>query len=178
MLSKKWNARMLIAAGTTVLGLGATSAILAGTSTANLPVTATIAANCAISTAAVAFGTYDPTVVNATTPLDQPGTVTVTCTSGASTTVTLGQGANAGGGSTPAAPVRRMSDGGGTPNYLAYSLYSDSGHTAVWGDTALTGVAHTGTGTATNLTVYGRVGAGQNVPVGSYSDTVVATVTF
>ena len=78
MLSKKWNARTLIVAGTTVLSLGATSAILAGTSTANLPVTATISANCAIATAAVAFGTYDPTVVNASAALDRTGTVTVT----------------------------------------------------------------------------------------------------
>jgi spore coat protein U-like protein len=178
MLSKMWNARTLIVAGTTVLGLGATSAILAGTEQADLPVSASVAANCTISTSAVAFGAYDPTVANASTPLDQDGSVTVTCTSGASTTITLGEGDNADTGSTPAAPVRRMSDGAGTPHYLAYSLYQDSGRTTVWGDTAGTGVPHTGDGTATTVNVYGRVGAGQNVPTGSYSDTVVATVTF
>jgi hypothetical protein len=69
MLSKKWNARMLTVASTTVLGLGAASVIHAGTQTANLPVTATVAANCAISTAAVAFGAYDPAVANAATDL-------------------------------------------------------------------------------------------------------------
>ena len=178
MLSKKWNARTLIVASTTVLGLGATSAILAATQTANLPVSASVAANCAIATSAVAFGAYDPAVANASADLDQQGPVTVTCTSGASTTVTLGQGANANTGSTAAVPLRRMSDGGGTPHYLSYFLYQDSGRTTVWGDTGGTGVPHTGTGTATAINVYGRVTAGQNVPTGSYSDTVVATVTF
>jgi spore coat protein U-like protein len=41
-----------------------------------------------------------------------------------------------------------------------------------------TGVAHTGTGSATAITVYGQMAAGQNVPAGSYADTVVATVSF
>jgi spore coat protein U-like protein len=176
MLSKKWNARTLILTGTTVLGLGATSAILAATQTANLPVTATVSANCAISTAAVAFGAYDPAVVNASAALDGQGSVLVTCTSGASTTVTLGQGSNADTGSTAAVPLRRMKDGG--TNFLGYFLYSDTGRTTVWGDTGGTGLPHTGTGSQATLTVYGRVTGGQNVPTGNYSDTVVATVTF
>jgi len=178
MLSKKWNARTLIVAGTSVLGLGATSAILAGTQQANLPVSASVSANCAISTSAVAFGAYDPAVANASADLDNQGSVTVTCTNGASTTITLSQGDNANTGSTAAVPLRRMSDGAGSPHYLSYFLYQESGRTTVWGDTAPTGVAHTGTGTATVLDVYGRVTAGQNVPTGNYADTVVATVTF
>jgi spore coat protein U-like protein len=63
-------------------------------------------------------------------------------------------------------------------NRLSYFLYSDAGWTTVWANTVGTGVAHTGTATATAITVYGQVTAGQNVPAGSYSDTVVATVTF
>jgi spore coat protein U-like protein len=176
MLSKKWNARMLTVAGTTVLGLGAASVIHAGTQQTTLPVTATVSANCAISTAAVAFGAYDPAVVNAASDLLGTGTVNVTCTTGASTTVTLGQGLSAAGGSTTAVPLRRMSDGG--TNFLAYFLYSENTRTTVWGDTAPTGLAHTGTGAQVGLTVYGKVSAAQNVPVASYSDTVVATVTF
>ena len=57
-------------------------------------------------------------------------------------------------------------------------MYSDAGRTTTWGDTAGTGKADTGTGTTSTLTVYGQVAAGQNVPVGSYADTVVATVTY
>ena len=64
-------------------------------------------------------------------------------------------------------------------NRMAYFLYQDSGEATVWGNTQATGVAQTGTGNAgTTLTVYGDITAGQNVPVGSYADTVVATVNF
>ena len=88
----------------------------------------------------------------------------------------MGQGSNANTGSTDAAPIRRLKDGG--TDYLSYQLYSDNGYSTVWGNTAGTSVAHTGTGTQTALTVYGSIAAGQSVPAGSYSDTVVATVTF
>jgi spore coat protein U-like protein len=177
MLKQKFTARMLTLTGVSLLSLGAASSIdAATTATQNLSVTASVTANCTITTAPVAFGAYDPVSANASSALNGTGTVSVTCTSGASTTVTLGQGLNADTGSTDAAPVRRMSDGG--TNYLSYSLYQDSGRSTVWGNTAGTGLPHTGTGTLTALTVYGAVAAGQNVPAGSYSDTVVATVTF
>ena len=89
--------------------------------------------------------------------------------------MTLGQGANPDGASSDAVPVRQMTDG---TNFLTYFLFQETGRTTVWGNTALTGVAHTGTGTLTAITVFGRLGAGQNVPAGSYTDTVVATITF
>jgi len=176
MTKQKFTARMLPLTGVILVLLAAASSTDAATQTSNLSVTASVAANCAISTAPVAFGAYDPVSANASTALNGTGTVNVTCTSGASTTVTLGQGANPAGGSTAAAPARRLNDGG--TNYLTYSLYQDSGRTTAWGDTAGTGVASTGTGTQTAITVYGAVAAGQSVPAGSYSDTVVATVTF
>lgn len=147
----------------------------AGTATANLSVTATVSASCSISTTPLAFGAYDPVGAHAATPLDATGGVVVTCTNGASTTVTLGQGSNANSGSSDAAPLRRMVSGG---NFLSYALYQNAGHTTIWGNTAGTGVGHTGSGTQTTVPVYGRVAAGQNVASGSYADTVVATVTF
>jgi len=176
MFMKKVSARMLTVAGATALVFGAMSGAQAATSTDNLSVTASVAANCSISTTAVAFGAYDPVVANAVAAIDQTGTVSVNCTSGANATVTLGQGANAGGGSTDAVPVRRMSDG--VTSFLNYTLYSDAGRTTAWGNTGGTGQAHLGTGSAANLTVYGRLPGGQAVPVGSYTDTVVATITF
>ena len=176
MFKQKLNVRKLMAAGTAALAIGAASSTDAATATSNLSVTASVTANCTIATAPVAFGAYDPVSANATTALNGTGTVNVTCTNGATTTVTLGQGANPGGGSTAAAPARRLKDGG--TDLLTYSLYSDTGRTVVWGDTAGTGVAHTGTGALAALTVYGAVDPGQNVPAGNYSDTVVATITF
>lgn len=175
----KFNLRVLRAALAAALALGGGAmqpSAYAVTATDNLSVSATVSANCTISTSAVAFGAYDPVSANASSALDGAGTVTVNCTSGAATTVTLGQGANADTGSTDAAPLRRMK--AGTSDYLSYTLYSDTSRSTVWGNTAGTGSAHTGTGTASALTVYGRVTAAQNVPSGSYSDTVVATVTF
>ena len=61
--------------------------------------------NCTISTAALAFGSYDPVVTNAATNLDGTGTVTVACTKGLTATVGLGLGSNASGS------TRRMGDG-------------------------------------------------------------------
>jgi spore coat protein U-like protein len=174
----KVNGRVIRMALASALAFGCgTSGVnsYAGSQTSNMAVSASVAANCTISAGALNFSAYDPIVTNASAALDGTATVTVTCTSGASTTVTLGQGANADSGSTAAAPLRRMLSGS---NYLSYALYQNAGRTTVWGDTAGTGVGHTGTGTATGITVYGRVAGGQNVPAGAYSDTVVATVTF
>jgi len=148
----------------------------AATATANLTVSATISNTCTITTAAVAFGAYDPIVANATSPLNGTGQITTTCTAGASPVITLGQGSNAGGGSTNPAPVRRMANG---TNYMAYALYQDSGRSTVWGNTPATApAAVAGTGLAQNTTVYGQVAAGQDLPAATYTDTVVATVTF
>ena len=147
----------------------------ATTATSNLSVTATVGTNCTIATSAVAFGTYDPVSAHASSALNGTGGVTVTCTSGSSATITLGQGSNADTGSTDAAPLRRVKSG---TNYLSYALYSDSGRTTVRGNTAGTGLAHTGTGSAAAITIYAQIAAGQNVPAGSYADTVVATITF
>ena len=143
--------------------------------TANLAVSANVSATCSISTTALAFGSYDPVGTHAASPLDGAGSVVVTCTNGASTTVTLGQGSHANTGSTDAVPLRRMASGA---SFLSYSIYQDSPRSSVWGNTAGTGVGHTGLGTATSISVYGRVPAGQNVASGAYTDTVVATVTF
>src|SRR6185437_382841 len=157
--------------------LGASPGVDASTTaTSSLSVSASVTANCTITTTAVAFGAYDPVSTNASTALDGSGAVNVTCTSGASATLTLGQGSNADVGSSDSVPARRMNDG--STHYLAYALYQDNGHTTVWGNTGPTGLPNTGTGIQVVVPVYGSVAAGQNVPAGSYSDTVVATVTF
>lgn len=176
MIKQMFSARTLPVTGVLLLSLGAATSTNATTNTANLAVTASVTANCSISTAPVAFGAYDPVSTNASAALNGTGTVNVTCTSGASAKVTLGQGLNPASGSSDTAPARQLTDG--SSHFLTYSLYSDNGRSTVWGNTAATGVASTGTGAQVALTVYGAVDAGQNVPTGSYSDTVVATVTF
>jgi spore coat protein U-like protein len=167
----------LVAAATA--GILGSSGSFADTDTDNLLVSASVTATCTISTAPVAFGAYDPTSV---TDLDGTGTVTVLCTNGTPGYVTLGEGANADVASTPAVPVRQMAGGAAGAGRLAYDLYSETTRTDVWGNTPTTGLNHVGDGTATALTVYGRIPAQQNVIAGSgvtaYADTVVATVEF
>lgn len=141
----------------------------------NLGVTTTVNPDCTISTSPLQFGNYNPVGTHRTNPLDNQGAVIVSCTPGAITTITMGQGLNAGPGSTDAAPLRRMASGA---NRLSYTLFQDTGRTTLWGNTAGTGLGYTGTGSSSNLGVFGRVAAGQNVPAGSYTDTVVATITF
>lgn len=155
-----------------ILSLIITPAAFAGSATANLNVSASVAAVCTINTSPVAFGAYDPVVANAATALSGTGTVTVACTKGASATVDLGVGNNLSGGS------RRMAAGA---NYLNYALYQDGTHTTVWGSAMTGGSAETYNSTTkapTALTVYGSVPAGQDVAVGSYSDVVVATINY
>ena len=140
------------------------------TSSASLSVTTTVVANCTIATGAVAFGNYDPVVVNATAPLDATGSVTIACTKGTTTTVGLDTGGNAQAG------ARRMTDG---TEFLGYELYKDT-YVTPWGNTG-GGVLDTGAAPSRDprvFTVYGRVAASQDVQAGAFTDSVVATVNF
>jgi spore coat protein U-like protein len=160
-----------VGAAVAFAGLGAVRTN-AATATANLGVSATVTNNCTISTAALAFGSYDPVVANASANLDGTGTVTVACTKGSTATIGLGVGSNASGS------VRRMTDG--SSNYLTYELYQDSGRSTIWGNAGagLLSPVAAPSKAARNFTVYGRVTSNQDVPAGSYNDTVVATVNF
>ncbi|HWW05177.1 spore coat U domain-containing protein [Collimonas sp.] len=178
------NGILLIASAVASLVVSLTASLIINTSasattaTATMTNTVTITNNCSIS--ALGFTTtYDPIVTNATTNQDVTASVTTTCTVGASPEITLGQGANANTGSTDAVPLRRLSSGGGTPVFLNYALYSDSGRSVTWGNTVATApTAVTATGSATPITIYARVPSGQSVKAATYTDTVVATVTF
>jgi len=149
----------------------------AATATANLGVTATVSATCTLTTTPVAFGTYNPASGSITTT---SGAVSVTCTTGTTYSIALDPGANASSSGDP--KTRRMK--AGTANYLPYTLYLESAHTNIWGDGTQSTVVNpitgtfTGNGTQTDYSVYGVITAGQYVPVGSYADTVVATVTY
>ncbi len=163
------SARVALMFGGLVLGMAAPA--MAQTATSNLSVSATVAKNCSITTTAVAFGSYDPIVANAVSPLDGTGTVVVTCTKGAGTRIDLGLGSNASG------TTRRMS--GGT-DFLTYELYQNTTRTTVWGAGAVAGqtIAVAPSKAARTFTVYGRVAGGQDVSAASYNDTVVATINF
>ena len=155
------------------LVMGTAAAANAGSAQSNLSVSANVTSTCTINAGSLSFGSYDPV---AGTQVDGSATVSVACTKGASAQITLGQGTHAAGGSTDAVPNRRMADGS---NNLQYSLFSDASRSVTWANTAGTSVGYASTtSAASSLTVYGRIAAGQDVPAGSYTDTVVATVSF
>lgn len=146
----------------------------AGSKSTNLDVTASVAANCTITTSAVAFGAYDPVVTNASTDLNGTGTVTVACTKNTGATVDLGTGSAPNWNGT----TRRMSGGA---DFLTYALYKDSSRSQVWGIGLASGTTASYTALTkdtVDLTVYGKVQSGQDVAVGSYTDTIVATINY
>jgi len=122
---------------------------------------------CGVNAQGVNFGNYDPFGRN---NLDGAGNIAVTCDLGVTYTIALSSG-----GGTYAARV--MANG---PHSLRYNLYADASRMVVWGDgngsTVI--VSGSGTATATNVTIYGRIPAAQNAHVGNYSDNVIVTVIF
>jgi spore coat protein U-like protein len=156
----------LAAAG--VLALSAAAPAYAGTATSTLDVSATVTANCAVTTSPLDFGSID--ITNGTNH-DGTGSISVTCTNGTAWSAA----ADAGGGTGATVAARQMASGA---NLLTYSLYSDSGHSSVWGDTTGQTIDSTGNGVVQTSTIYGRVPSGQTAPAGSYADTVNVTVTY
>lgn len=165
-----------------LLGLGlvlAAGTAFAGTSpqTSSFGVTANVQRSCQIdSVTGISFGDYD---VLSTTDATANGEIRIKCSTGVTNIrVALDQGLNADAGSTDAAPLRRMSSGSG---FLPYNIYQDSGRSTVWGNTAASDVlipGPTSAASVVSLTTYGKIAAGTDAPVGSYSDTVGVSVTF
>jgi spore coat protein U-like protein len=133
---------------------------------------ASAAGSCSITTVSnVAFGTYD---VFSNSPVDSTGIIRIYCNGGArSVTVDLSKG------NAPTYSPRYMLK---AAEQLNYNLYLDAARTIIWGD-ATGGTSHYGpvdppNKTNVDLTIYGRIPAGQDLSVGSYADTITATVNF
>jgi spore coat protein U domain-containing protein, fimbrial subunit CupE1/2/3/6 len=129
-------------------------------------------AACTISATGVNFGNYD---VYTTSPDDSTATITYRCgNSDNHITVTLSRGSS--GTFSP----RRMTKAGG--EQLAYNVYTDATRTTIWGDgtggTSIYSLNNPPNGLDVVLTVYGQIPASQDVSVGSYTDTLVATINF
>jgi spore coat protein U-like protein len=147
-------------------------------STFSFTVNATVIANCNISTiSGLTFATSSALTSN----VDTTGSISAQCTNTTPYSIGLDNGANATGSQ------RRMfsaAKGG----YISYNLYTDAARTSAW--TASTsassctsggGTCALGTGTGATqpaVTVYGRVPAQTTPATGTYTDSVVVTVTF
>lgn len=159
-----------IIAGCTLCAALAPGLALAATTTTTFNVTATVIDVCAVSAGNLSFGTYSPIAGSA---LDGTSTITVTCSLGTAYNLRLDGGTNGSGVS-----ARQMLRASGT-ELMNYSLYRDPARTNNWGQTDNTDtVSATGTGLNQDHTVYGRIPASENVPAGSYSDTVTVTVSY
>jgi spore coat protein U-like protein len=165
----KLHQRLSVSAIATIalVGLMPPVAAQAATATGTIAVTATVLSFCTLVATPLAFGNYSQAALAST------ATVTVTCTSGTPYNV----GLDIGTGSGASVATRKMTFA--TTNTLNYGLYSDTGHSTVWGSTIGTNtVTGTATGLPQPLTVYGLIPAGQLVAPGAYVDTVTATVTY
>lgn len=171
--------RLILVLACAAVAAAAGSAV-AGSSpqTGSFNVTATVVQSCRITASPdLAFGNYDPADVNNTTPLDSTSSISVRCTRGTAGRVELGQGANPAAGSTAAVPLRQMAAGSAR---LRYDIHTDGSRATMWGAGVDNDVDFTSasSNTATTLTTFGRIPAGQDVPAGDYRDSVVVTVRF
>ena len=117
------------------------------------------------------FPTYDPTVQSP--PLTSSTMLTVQCTDGNSgVTVTLGNGQNF-----SATVGRRMQNTTTAGHFLSYKLFFDVGGTKTPWIGGATPSVNTD-GSATDLIVFAAIDPSQPLFVGTYSDQVLATVTF
>jgi spore coat protein U-like protein len=153
------------------LVVGSARLLSAATATANLGIGTTVNANCSITTTAVTFPTaYDPVGVNAGADSDGTGNIAVTCTKGAGTSIALNLGVNFTG-------TQARMKGPGATDFLNYSLYSDAGRTVDWCGVTRT-IAAAPSKATQNFIVYARIPRNQDVSVGAYADTVVATLNY
>ena len=139
---------------------------------------------CTVATTALAFGAYDPIVANTTSDLNNGTTasVAITCVKGSSATIALGNGLNFGSG------TRNMQHATHPTSLLAYRLYQPSSLSpgagctfpgaTTWDGTSILTPAPAPDKNSRTFNVCGTVPAGQDVEVGTYSDTIVVTVNF
>jgi len=155
-----------LAAGLVCAG---SSAAFAQTATGNFQSRIVIQAECKVqSTQTLDFGTRGVLDAN----FDASSNIGVQCTNTTPYNIQLNAGTTSGG----SIATRLMTDGSAT---VAYQMYRDAGRSQNWGQTnGADTVAGTGTGSAQVLTGYGRVPPQTTPAPGTYTDTIVVTVTY
>ncbi|MDR5823177.1 spore coat protein U domain-containing protein [Caballeronia sp. LZ043] len=147
------------------------STVTANSTPLSFAVSATVINDCSLSATNINFGAAG--VLNGA--LTASGTLSVTCTNQDPYSITL----SAGSGSGASVADRRMTKGGGSEQ-VRYQLYTNAALTFPWGDgTNGTSIASgTGTGSNQSITVYGRVPPQTTPSAGTYTDTIIATITY
>jgi spore coat protein U-like protein len=152
-----------------LLSLGSYPATCGTANNGSFPFTATAAVQpvCTVSAANLSFGIVAGFL---TSNRDATSAISLRCTYRAAWQIGLDNGQHA------SASVRRMSGPGGL---ITYGLFRDTPGGLRWGSTLNTDtLTGTGTGSTQNLTVYGRVSPQTTPAAGTYTDTIVVTVTY
>jgi spore coat protein U-like protein len=138
------------------------------TASGSASATATVSSNCTIGSTAISFGSQGILSTNK----DAQGTLSIQCSSTLPYAVSLDGGLS--GATNPT--QRKMAFSGAN---VIYGLYQDSARSQPWGSTSgVNTVSGTGTGLAQTLNVYGRVAPQTTPKPGTYSDTIIATITY
>ena len=158
----------------------------AGTySLATVSVSTTVSANCTVTTNALNFGAYDPIGAQATNNLDV-GTnqISIACVQGSAPTIGFNLGLNASGS------TRRIKNTTAAV-YMDYELYQPPGSApgtacnfggslVVWGNSGGNLFTPSAPPSKANRSFFicARIPSGQDPTMGTYNDTVTATVNF
>jgi spore coat protein U-like protein len=121
---------------------------------------------CTLSATSLAFGLYDPL---SSSPLDGTGSVSYHCHGGVRGVATLSTGSSGRFGQ------RTMRHGADT---LVYNVYLDAARTQIWGGLGGGGTPAVIQPGNRSIDCYGRVFPRQDVPPGTYTDTLVVTFFF
>ena len=124
--------------------------------------------SCAVSAGNLNFRTVGAIGSN----IDATNSIDINCTVGTPYSVSLDNGSSGGAG-----PLSRLMAAAG--NTVTYQIFQNAARSIAWGDLIGTNtISGTGTGVVQNLTGYGRVPV-QVTPIpGTYTDTVIVTVTY
>jgi spore coat protein U-like protein len=178
--------KSLLSLSAVVALLPVSGTVIAASTSTNIPVSATVSQGCIISTtAALAFGAYDPTGANATNALNATGQVSVACSKG-STGLTIGMD-----NGTHVLGTQRQMQGVIATDLLQYNLFQPPTNVAgvactfpgsiPWNTTTPAGVltiTSAPTKAARLYNVCGTIPGGQDASTGSYTDTIIATLNF
>lgn len=130
---------------------------------------------CNVAATGIDFGSYD---VFSPTPRDSTGSITVSCDEIPPANVVIAIGPGGAGTFLP-----RWMRHASLPDALGYNVFTSPSMAVVWGD----GTGATATVTMGRVppnrppkpvTIYGRIPPAQNVAAGTYSDTLVVTITW
>jgi spore coat protein U-like protein len=135
-------------------------------------------AECVALASPVSFGSYAPFDA---APVTGSGTVSVRCSLVGLLSIGVQYTIQLSPGSSGSYADRHLVNGA---RALRYNLYTDGARSSVWGNGSA-GTAAVTDGyvlglltTTRGYPVYGRIPAGQNVPAGTYNDTILVTVDY